>query len=479
MAVQAKTYLDLAGLTAYDGKIKDWSNSIAQAGIKTVIKTADGNSLKFYKKPSAVESDTADFTIELGSSDAATKITALASVLGVTWDSTNNRYNVSFDSSLVATTFAAAINEVISDFNAFIGEIPSGATATTVIGYIGEAINNKVATLDGSATIASKSGNVVTIKGGITEADGVVSNDSSSDITLEEVAVTGAAEDVSTTAITDGKATPSQLYAAGNAQDVLEAIARDLNDLTSESVVTVEKQATAETGFASTYVVKQNNSQVGVKINIPKDFLVKSATLETVETADVPYSGAKVGDKYIDLVVNAIDASETAQHIYLPVNDLVDVYTGDDTAEVSVNVDSNNVITATIVKIDSAKIDYSTTTTVKDELDKLNGADTVTGSVAKAKKDAIDTVVGASTDTATANTVNGAKAYADDAVNTAVGGLDGSASIASYVAGTSGAADVITLKGGITEADGVVNNSSADDITLSTITATEINALFA
>ena len=40
--------------------------------------------------------------------------------------------------------------------------------------------------------------------------------------------------------------------------------------------VTVEKQAQAETGYAHTYVVKQNNTQVGVKINIPKDFLVKS-----------------------------------------------------------------------------------------------------------------------------------------------------------------------------------------------------------
>ena len=49
----------------------------------------------------------------------------------------------------------------------------------------------------------------------------------------------------------------------------------------------------------------------------------------------------------IDFVINAKDASETAEHIYLPVNDLVDVYTaGDGLAlnggQFSVTIDSNN-----------------------------------------------------------------------------------------------------------------------------------------
>jgi hypothetical protein len=68
---------------------------------------------------------------------------------------------------------------------------------------------------------------------------------------------------------------------------------------------------------------------VGEKINIAKDFLVKSATLATVTAADKPYSGAAVGDKYIDFVINSKDAtSDTdADHIYLAVNDLVDTYT--------------------------------------------------------------------------------------------------------------------------------------------------------
>lgn len=95
-------------------------------------------------------------------------------------------------------------------------------------------------------------------------------------------------------------------------------------------IVDVEKQATAETGFAATYVIKQNGSQVGSKINIPKDFLVKSASMGTVSTADSPQQGFAVGDKYLDFVINTVDDDETAQHIYINVKDLIDTYTADE-----------------------------------------------------------------------------------------------------------------------------------------------------
>jgi hypothetical protein len=112
-------------------------------------------------------------------------------------------------------------------------------------------------------------------------------------------------------------------------------------------LIAVEKKATANTGYAASYTVKANGVSLSPDIDIPKDFLVKSATLETVATADVPYSGAVPGDKYIDFVINAKDASETAEHIYLPVNDLVDVYTAgngltESNNEFSVVIDSSN-----------------------------------------------------------------------------------------------------------------------------------------
>lgn len=120
------------------------------------------------------------------------------------------------------------------------------------------------------------------------------------------------------------------------------------SEQTTAGAVTVEKLSTANTGYASTYVVKQGGVQVGAAIDIPKDFLVKSATLSTVETADEPYAGAVVGEKYIDFTVNTTDSSETATHIYLPVKDLVDVYTGGSTNYAVTTVDGNNVITTDI-----------------------------------------------------------------------------------------------------------------------------------
>lgn len=91
-------------------------------------------------------------------------------------------------------------------------------------------------------------------------------------------------------------------------------------------LIAVEKKATANTGYAASYTIKANGVALSPDIDIPKDFFVKSATLETVATADVPYPGAQPGDKYVDFVINVKDASETAEHIYLPVNDLIDVY---------------------------------------------------------------------------------------------------------------------------------------------------------
>lgn len=90
---------------------------------------------------------------------------------------------------------------------------------------------------------------------------------------------------------------------------------------------TVQKAGTAEAGFLATYQLTEDGVPVGEKINIPKDFLVKSATIETVSVAGTPYKDAKAGDKYIDFVVNTKDGDGEASHVYLAVNDLVDTYT--------------------------------------------------------------------------------------------------------------------------------------------------------
>ena len=114
-----------------------------------------------------------------------------------------------------------------------------------------------------------------------------------------------------------------------NAPTNISAFNNDVGYLTNHQslnskTVTVEKLATAESGYLSSYAVKQNGVQVGNTINIPKDFLVKSGSVKTVSTANNPVSGYKVGDKYIDLVINVKEGTDTDSHIYILVSDLVD-----------------------------------------------------------------------------------------------------------------------------------------------------------
>lgn len=94
--------------------------------------------------------------------------------------------------------------------------------------------------------------------------------------------------------------------------------------------VTLEKLSTATAGYFSSYVLKQNGVQVGDTINIPKDYLVKSASVKTVSTANNPVSGYVVGDKYLDFVINTKDSTGTDEHLYVLVSDLIDTYTADE-----------------------------------------------------------------------------------------------------------------------------------------------------
>lgn len=89
----------------------------------------------------------------------------------------------------------------------------------------------------------------------------------------------------------------------------------------------IEKQVTAEDGFSATYRMKKivdgEVSYVGDAINIAKDLVLQSATLETVTEDGVPYADAEVGDPYIKMVFNNAEAS----NLYIPVKGLVDTYT--------------------------------------------------------------------------------------------------------------------------------------------------------
>lgn len=121
-------------------------------------------------------------------------------------------------------------------------------------------------------------------------------------------------------------------------------------------VYTVGEAAEATSGYLKTYVLKKDGVAIdGSKIDIPKDYLVKSAVVSTV-TAEDKASGGKfendsnfaVGDKYIDFTINVKSGTATDEHIYLNVKDLAHVYTEGNGIDISasdvisIEIDSSN-----------------------------------------------------------------------------------------------------------------------------------------
>ena len=210
-----------------------------------------------------------------------------------------------------------------------------------------------------------------------------------------------------------------------------------INSLKTESTVTVEKKQTAEEGFAATYIIKQNEKQVGSSINIPKDFLVKSGTVKTVSTINQPVNGYKVGQKYLDFVVNTASNDGQESHIYILVEDLVDVYTGSTGDQIAVVVGNGNTISASLTKAVNDSLEKANSALQKTNIKEgtANGTISVSGininvhglgsaayteSSAYDKANAAYTVktelIGTDADTKDKDTINGAKKYADAAV---------------------------------------------------------------
>ena len=146
----------------------------------------------------------------------------------------------------------------------------------------------------------------------------------------------------------------------------------------------IVKDTTAQSGFLATYHLTKNGSSVGTAINIPKDYLVKSAEVKVATGSDA--SGFDAGTTYIDFVVNTYDTtsgSGTESHIYLNVETLVKTHTAGNGISISdTNVISAKVVTANGLSVDSDGIKMSVASEsangamTSDMVKKLNGIDT-------------------------------------------------------------------------------------------------------
>ena len=480
-----KQYLDLSGLSSFKGLIQTWANSASQLAYKTVIKSTDGNNIYFYKKPNAVEgTDTPDETISLGNADMQGQLDALATIAGATWvpatGDVEGHYTIDLDNTFDVSTvdIVDALNELKGQIN-----ILNGSDSTS--GSVAKSIKDAVEGLDVSEfDLASVSNNVVTIKG-IKEVDGKIAVGDGNGISLEEVAYTGAAADVSI-ADAAGKIT---------ATDVEGALAELADAAADQAIYMTDNTSTVGTDYAAIYKIYQGTGSasspvqdelVGT-INIPKDQFIEDAELvdvyfddtdnslhegsisgpdvtEAIKGAGGTATAADAG-KYFKLVFELTTGPTAKSTIYISIKELSHVYTGGTTAEATVAIDSStDVITVTINDIAATKITYIAAQeahgnpgdpdyepavareSVGAALTRLDGTDSVTGSVAKKIKDAI-------------------------------GGLDtiNDVAIASYDSSTT----AIIIQNGIKEEDGIIAQGTGDGIVISPIDTADIQALFA
>lgn len=102
--------------------------------------------------------------------------------------------------------------------------------------------------------------------------------------------------------------------------------------------------ATSDAPAFKRHTLTQNGNTI-CTIDIPKELVVEAGSVKEVTEEGNPYAEAKVGDKYIELIIANQD-----EPIYVPAKDLVDIYTAKDGAtEVQVAISNTNEISATLV----------------------------------------------------------------------------------------------------------------------------------
>lgn len=274
----------------------------------------------------------------------------------------------------------------------------AGTTASTALGEYKtsndarvKAIEDKEATwdgkqdaiVDGSAVIATVAKGVVTLKAGVGQNKGAVTQGTGDDITLAKVATTGAAADITV-------ADTAEKFVATDLEAVLAELADSIQTGGSGSKVTCEK--TSPEGVAARYVFKQGGVAIeNATIDIPKDMVVKSGTVVTKTEAG---AWGEAGT-YLELTL----ANATNDKVYINVGNLIEYVTSgsaeSDSVQVAVSVDHK--VTASIKDGSIALGKLATAVQTQINMAHEHANKTVLDGITAekvAKWDAADTVIG-------------------------------------------------------------------------------------
>jgi hypothetical protein len=170
---------------------------------------------------------------------------------------------------------------------------------------------------------------------------------------------------------------------SGNPNEHLE-LKRDgthlvyLDELSASSYKIVE---VSSQDYAKVYKLQNNGQDItgSATINIPKDMVVSAGEVKTCTQANYPVQGLAVGDKYIDLTIS----NSSDSHIYIPVKDLMDVYTEGN----GIDISSSNVVS---IQLDSANANGLATTSAGLKLSTVTT--TAAGAMSATDKTNLDTI---------------------------------------------------------------------------------------
>ena len=181
---------------------------------------------------------------------------------------------------------------------------------------------------DAVTALDTKIGNLNDIKEGVTKTSIVAAINSLKDQIQSAVSggvtsvVSGQGISVDSSDVNNPKVSIKLDPAEGNAATLSDAgLKVTVPEVTVPEYTIAEASIPAE-GYLKSYELRKNGSKVGASINIPKDLVVSSGEVKTVETADDPYKGAVEGDLYLQLII-----ANQSTPVNIPVKSLTDVYT--------------------------------------------------------------------------------------------------------------------------------------------------------
>ena len=358
-------------------------------------------------------------------------------------------------------------------------------------------VGTEIGKLDVSEfALAEKDANDIITIHGISETDGkiAVGSNIANNVVLAKVAATGAAADVS---IADSDSHFTATDVEGALAELAEATG---GGVAAKTVYITETAGGAGDAFSKRYGIYQGASGSSsspviaeklADVDIPKDMVVEDGSVVDVVfvaadnslhegsasgtdvTTEIKGSGtatAADAGKYIKLTI----ANATSAHLWIKATDLVDIYTVETGAtQVQLAIDSNNEISATLVAggVGTTELADDSVTAAKVSIAAHTESQTASTDGLALSVTTTDGQVSAVSGSIAANTYEPYGAAAS-----AIAALDTVSDVA--LASNDSTTGVVTFTGSMKEVDGIISAGTADDISFTPISASDINSLF-